>query len=248
MPSLRSRVVLLVCVGITAPRVGWADQAQAWNADPQRADWVDDPYAPHVTRGTAARLGSVAGFLLGDGSDVFVLGATTAVGYRFNRLTLEAELDYLTLQAQGAGTRIGDGERLGAVARFDVVRLGPRWVGKNSLLAMYVEAGAAVAWNHWYTPSGTERSRDVPADTKRLESQAGFGLMLDHRLEKPIGFPHRIGWLLGWRITGAPEAATLSTVCRGSTSCRVVEPMPEAARDRFVTRSLLFQSSLFATW
>ena len=46
--------------------------------------------------------------------------------------------------------------------RFDVLRLGPRIVGGNSLLSVYVEGGAAVAWNHWYLPAHDEASRVVP--------------------------------------------------------------------------------------
>jgi hypothetical protein len=87
--------------------------------------------------------------------------------------------------------------------------------------------------------------RVVPDDTKRVEGQVGFGVSLDHRLQQPIGFPHRIGWFLGWRIAMAPHAADTSTVCRGVV-CRASAPPPED--DRFIDRSMLFQSSLVATW
>jgi hypothetical protein len=216
----------------------------AW-AEPAHTDWVDDPYADHVTWGTTARLGSAVGFLHGERLDALALGATAAVGQRFGRLALEAELAALSLQARGGtGTRLGDAERLGAIARFDVIRIGPRWVGGNSLLAIYVEGGAAVAWNHWYEPEATERARVVPADTKRVEGQAGFGVALDHRLQEPIGFPHRIGWFLGWRFALAPHASDAATVCRGTT-CRAAPSSPE---QRFIDRSMLFQSSLVWTW
>jgi hypothetical protein len=216
--------------------VGWADPAQV--------DWVEDPYAPHVTRGTTVRLGSAVGFLYGERLDVLAIGATTAVGQRFGRLTIESELDYLTLQAEGAGIRVGDAERLGVVARFDVLRFGPHWVGANSLLSVYVEGGAAVAWNHWYQPTAAEATRLVPADTKRVEGQVGFGLSLDHRLQEPIGFPHRIGWFLGWRLALAPDRSEPGSMCGGAV-CRVIEAMPET---RTTDRSMLFQSSLAVTW
>ena len=241
MQSFRRVLLVGLCLGITGPHVGWADPARG-------IDWVEDPYAPHVTVGSTVRLGTAVGFLYGEGAglDVFALGATTAAGQRFGRLTLEAEFTYLTLQVKGAGPRIGDGERLGAIARFDVVRIGPRWVGGNSLACLYVEGGAAVAWNHWHQ-SSTAAQIQVPANTKRLEGQAGFGVLLDHRLQEPIGFPHRIGWFLGWRLALAPEANDPATVCRGSVACRSVDAMPEPA-SHVVNRSMLFQSSLAVTW
>jgi hypothetical protein len=235
--NFRWVLIAWVCLGITGPRVG--------RADPAHVDWVEDPYAPHVTRGTTARLGTAVGFLYGEPVDALALGASAAVGQRFGRLAIESELDYLTLQARGGtGVRLGDGERLGVVGRFDVVRVGPRWVGGNSLLALYVEGGAAVAWNHWYRSGPAERMRTVPGDTKRVEGQVGFGLAIDHRLQEPIGFPHRIGWFLGWRLAMTPSASGPDSVCRG-TICRVEASMPD---DRFAVRSMLFQSSLSATF
>ena len=151
----------------------------------------------------------------------------------------------MALQAKnGSGLRVGDAERLGVVARYDVLRIGPRWVGGNSLLALYVEGGAAVAWNHWYLPGADQPMRVVPADTKRVEGQVGFGVALDHRLQEPIGFPHRIGWFLGWRLAMVPYASDVGVVCRGTT-CRSAQAMPE---ERFANRSMLFQSSLAVTW
>jgi hypothetical protein len=196
------------------------------------------------------RLGTAVGFLYGEPLEILAVGATTAVGQRFDRLTIESELDILALQINGGtNQRVGDAERLGVVARFDVIRIGPRWVGGNSLVSLYVEGGAAVAWNHWSPLAATDATRAVPADTKRVEGQAGFGLALDHRLQEPIGFPHRVGWFLGWRIALSPRSAGGATVsCRGST-CQTVEAMPDDhLTSRFVDRSMLFQSSLAMTW
>ena len=242
MRNFRRVLLVLVCLGITGPRVGWAD--------PAHVDWVEDPYAPHVTRGSTVRLGTAVGFLYGEPLDILAIGATAAFGQRFDRLTLESELDVLALQINGgANQRVGDAERLGVVARYDVVRIGPRWVGGNSLLSLYVEGGAAVAWNHWSAPGSTEDVRVVPADTKRVEGQVGFGLSLDHRLQEPIGFPHRVGWFLGWRIAMAPNSGATSTECRGAVCRTVQQPMPdEHFTDRFTDRSMLFQSSLSMTW
>jgi hypothetical protein len=133
---------------------------------------------------------------------------------------------------------------LGVVARFDVIRIGPHWVGPNSLLSIYVEGGAAQAWNSWYTPDGAAMNRVVPEDSRRVEGQVGFGIMLDHRLQEPISFPHRIGWFLGWRLGLAPHATEAASVCRG-VDCRPAPMMPE---DSFTDRSMLFQSSLAFTW
>ncbi|MEO8705778.1 MAG: hypothetical protein ABI867_37450, partial [Kofleriaceae bacterium] len=63
-------------------------------------------------------------------------------------------------------------------------------------------------------------------------------------LQEPIGFPHRIGWFLGWRLAFAPHDSEPASVCRG-ISCRAA---PEMADDRYIDRSMLFQSSLSVTW
>jgi hypothetical protein len=235
--NFRWALLASVCVAITAPARGWAA--------PAHKDWVDDPYAPHDTRGSTVRLGTASGFLYGERVNAIAVGATLAVGQRFGRFTLESELAVLALEAPGGvDLHLGDAERLGVIARYDVLRIGSTYVGANSMLALYVEAGAAVAWNHWYKPGDREPDRVVPDDTKRPEGQLGFGVALDHRLQQPVGFPRRIGWFLGWRLALAPHASDTATVCRGTT-CRAAEPMAEP---RFTDRSMLFQSSLAATW
>ena len=251
MRNLRRVVLAIVCLGVTGAGVGWAEPAQVDpRVNPEVLDWVDDPYAPHITNGTTARVGTAVGYVYGEPLDVLAIGGTTAIGQRFGRLAIEAELAVLALQERGSSAlRLGDAERLGAIARYDVIRIGPRWVGPNSLLSVYVEGGADVAWNHWYQPAANEASRVVPADTKRVEGQAGFGIALDHRLQEPIGFPHRVGWFLGWRLALSPVAG-LGTECRGQgpETCRTVAPPMTAPADRIVDRSMLFQSSLVMTW
>jgi hypothetical protein len=236
--NFRWVLVALVCLGGTGRGAAWAE--------PAHDDWADNPFAPHVTRGTTARVGTAVGFVYGELLDVSAIGLTTALGQRFGRLAVEAELTYLSLQPNGPSSlHLGNAERLGVIARYDVIRIGPEWVGANSLLSFYVEGGAAVAWNHWYQPAANEAMRVVPDDTKRVEGQVGFGVALDHRLQEPIGFPHRIGWFLGWRLAMAPHAADAATVCRGAICRSTTVAMPQ---DRFVDRSMLFQSSLAATW
>jgi hypothetical protein len=201
--------------------------------------------APHDTTGTAARIGTAVGFVYGERQDVLAVGLTAAAGHRWGRLTLEAEYSYLSFQVKGPSSlRLGEGDRLGVLGRFDVLRLGPRIVGANSLLSFYVEGGAAVAWNRWYEPAYDEAMRLVPDDSKRVEGQVGFGIQIDHRLQEPIGFPRRVGWFLGWRMAFAPHETEAASICRGVT-CR---PAPMMPNDRYTDRSMLFQSSLQFTW
>jgi hypothetical protein len=201
--------------------------------------------APHNTSGSTLRIGTAVGFIYGERQDVLAVGGTLAYGRRWGRLALEAEYSYLGFQVKGPSSlALGDGQRLGVVSRLDVLRLGPRIVGGNSLLSVYVEGGAAVAWNDWYLPAHDEASRIVPPDTKRVEGQVGFGVEIDHRLQEPIGFPHRVGWFLGWRMALAPHEAEAAAICRGD-SCR---PAPMMPHERFTDRSMLFQSSLAVTW
>lgn len=231
----------LVCLGFTGQGVAWADSARA----PRAAYYVEDPMAPHNTTGATVRLGTAVGFIYGERVDALAVGGTVAAGHRWGRLALEAEYAYLGFQVRGPSTvSLGDGQRLGVIGRFDVIRLGPRIVGGNSLLSLYVEGGAAVAWNDWYLPAHDEAARIVPEDTKRVEGQVGFGIEIDHRLQEPIGFPHRVGWFLGWRMAVAPHEQEIASVCRGA-SCRPVPMMPS---DRYTDRSMLFQSSLAVTW
>lgn len=230
-----------VCLGFTGQRVAWADSARP----PRAAYYVEDPLAPHNTTGSTVRAGTAVGFIYGERADVLALGGTVAAGHRWGRLAIEAEYAYLSFQVKGPSSlTLGDGQRLGVIGRFDVIRLGPRIVGGNSLLSIYVEGGAGVAWNDWYLPAPDEVSRIVPADTKRVEGQGGFGIELDHRLQEPIGFPHRVGWFIGWRVALAPHETDAAAVCRG-VSCR---PAPAMPHDRFTDRSMLFQSSLAVTW
>ena len=108
-----------------------------------------------------------------------------------------------------------------------MVRVGSNVVGGNSMLSVWVEGGAGVAWNRWYKPGDGEGPRLVPADSKRVEIQGGLGIEIDHRLQEPIGFPKRIGWSLGWRLSAAPHAAEPASICRSSgVSCAAAPILP----------------------
>ena len=240
MRNLRPLHPLILCLAFTGGHVAWAD-----GATPDF--YIEDPYAPHRTVGSTARLGSAVGFLYHEATGVTAVGADTAIGYRFGRFAIEAEYTYLGFQVRGPdSTSLGRGQRLSALARLDVVRLGSHIVGQNSMLALYVEAGGGTAWNHWYKPAWDEASRIVPDDTKRVEGQVGFGLYIDHRLQEPVGFPHRVAWYLGWRMAMSPHEEMQASLCRsGGASCRSV-PMP--TEERLVDRSMLFQSSMAFTF
>jgi hypothetical protein len=226
-----------VCLGVTGPAAAWADPAHDRH--------VESPYEVHVADGQIVRLGTSVGLIHGDRFDAAALGLTVGWGHRFDRLSLEAELTHLGLSDTGpAAYNLGRGERLGVVARFEPIRLGSRWMGPNSMLAVYVEGGAAQAWNHWYRPSDTDPQRIVPDDTRRIEGQVGFGLLLDHRLQAPQGLS-RVGWFIGWRYALSPHDPSAASVCRG-VICSVAPPMTEPAS--LVDRSMLFQSSLAATF
>lgn len=234
----RPTPLAVVCLLFTGGGVAWGDR--------HTPDlYIEDPYAPHHTTGSEARIGTAVGFLYNEPVDVTALGATAAIGYRFGRLTLETEYAYLGFQVKGPDdTSLGAGQRLSALGRFDIIRLGPRIVGQNSLLSIYIEGGGGTSWNHWYTPAYDQASRIVPADTRRAEGELGFGISIDHRLQEPIGFPHRVGWFLGWRVAMSPHQPMVASVCRG-ISCRPIEMTDD---NRLVDRSMLFQSSLAFTF
>lgn len=243
MRNFRRFCALIVCLSFTGGHVAWADSATP-------DFYIEDPYAPHRTVGSTARVGTAVGFLYHEAVDVTAVGADTAIGYRFGRFAIEAEYKYLGFQVRGPdSTPLGRGQRLAALARLDVIRLGPRIVGENSMVALYVEGGAGTAWNHWYKPAYDEASRLVPADTKRVEGQVGFGVYIDHRLQEPIGFPHRVAWYLGWRMTVSPHEEMKASMCQGlgggGALCRSV---PMEQESRVTDRSMLFQSSLQFTF
>jgi hypothetical protein len=236
--QFRASGAVLLCLAFTGAPVAWAERATP-------DFYVENPYAEHHTTGSTARIGTAVGFLYHEAIDVTAVGLDSAIGYRFGRLAIEAEYKYLAFQVRGADpTSLGRGQRLGTLARLDVIRLGPRIVGQNSLLSLYVEGGVGTAWNRWYKPAYYEASRLVPDDTRRVEGQLGFGVAIDHRLQEPVGFPHRVGWFLGWRMAMSRHQPMTASICRG-LSCRPFAMMDE---DRVVDRSMLFQSSMQFTF
>ena len=214
------------------------------SADPLPADVVV-PTAPKAGNGSTARVGTAVGFIYGAPDPVLALGLQAAIGQRFGRLGLEAEYTYLDLREHGVvntllgsteeSLSVGDGHRLAALARLDVLQLGPKVDRNRALLTFYVEGGVAVAWNHWQSTTLSGMGKTVPDDTKRTEGQSGFGIMI---------FPHRVAWLLGWRFALSPHQDATGSVCRG-VSCRSVM-MP--ADNSMIDHSMLFQLSLEFTF
>src|SRR5262245_44438462 len=107
---------LLVCLAFTGGGVAWADDATP-------DFYIEDPYAPHRTTGSEARVGTAVGFLFHEPREVTAVGGFAAIGYRFGRLAFEAEYTYLAFQVKGPDdTPLGAGQRLAALARLDVIR------------------------------------------------------------------------------------------------------------------------------
>ncbi len=240
MRLVRRMWLAIVCLGFTGTGVAWADPAHSY-------DWVESPYAPHKTVGPVARVGTVVGLVQNERIGVTALGLSAGIGHRFGRFAVTSEYTYLQFQERGpSDTRLGDGHRLAAIGRFDVVRLGSNIVGGNSMFAVFIEGGAGVAWNRWAEPTDREAPRDVPPDSKRVELQGGVGIEIDHRLQEPIGFPKRIGWSLGWRFAGAPHDEPPVAVCRTTgVSCAATPMTPQ---ERYIDRSMLFQSTFGMMW
>jgi len=234
MRNFRRFALVALCLGFTGVA----------SADPVAVDDVV-PTAPKATNGSTVRVGTAVGFIYGAPDPVLAVGLQIAVGQRFGRLGLEGEYTFLDLREHGVfntelGTTedslsVGAGHRLAALARLDVVQFGPMVDRTRALVTLYVEGGAAVAWNRWSNSALTGMGRTVPDDTKRTEGQGGFGLMI---------FPHRVAWLLGWRFAVSPHQDMTGSVCRG-VSCRAVM-MP--ADNSMVDHSMLFQSSLEFTF
>ena len=216
------------------------------------APWVDDPYGPHNTTGTVAQLGTAVGYVYKNPLDVLAVGGTVAVGRKVGRLTLEGEYGHFDFLSHGSDAiTLGNANRYGGVLRVDLLRLGSKFVGPNSMLAIYGEARMGWQSNHWNHLSASDTPRDVPSDSSRAEGSVGFGLLLDHRVEQPRGFPNRIGWLIGWQLVGAPHDPVTMNECKGGpVGCAelVQQPINSTLPHTQYETALLFTSSFQFTW
>lgn len=230
-------LTLALCASFTGGKAAWAN--------PATSDYIENPFQPHSTTGRIARLGSVVAQVYGEHQDMMALGVATALGYRWRRLSIEAEYSYVHFQDKSNETLpLGHGHRVGANARFEVLRLGSRMMGPNSMLGLFIEAGFGRGWNSWLSPVNDNRTRMVQDNNKRFDQTVGFGLMLDHRLQEPIGFPRRVAWFLGWRAAFSPHASEPVAICRG-ISCKPVVVQPQT---KLVDTSVSLQSSLAFTF
>lgn len=235
--------IALLCLGFTGTRLAWADQAQV------RERWVDNPYAAHDTTGNELRLGSLVAIMAIDGTEYTGLGGLLAIGHRWGRLALDAEYGYLELTERGpSSTRFGVAHNLGVNARWELLRLGSRVVGPNSMTALYVEAGAGRQFRRGDPVAYDETVRRHLATGQATMLSGGFGVMFDHRLEQPRGFPNRIGWQLGWRVLSTPRPAPDSYVtCRGA-DCTAAPAPGGSMQVGIGDTSLVVSSSLAFTW
>lgn len=225
----------IVGVTFTADRAIRADSARQLGDAPNRQELT--------TSGPTLRLGSVVGTIHANQVLATGLGLTVAGGHRFGRVAIESELTLMALQEPGPSSLdLGSRRHLGIIVRYDAVRIRSGIAGPYTMLAMFVEGGAAQTWNHWRKADADELPRPVPDETRRVEGQGGFGISIDHQVARPVGFPYRVAWQLGWRFA-APRPAQEEFACRGI--CRRSIGTPAATP---IERSVLFQSSLTLTW
>lgn len=245
-----ARTAAAVLLGFTGAGVAVAQPPPGETAPqpPQieHRNWIDDPYQPHVTDGTSMRFGTAVGNLHVDQRAYTGLGAVIALGRRAGRFALEIEYAYLALQDPGPSSMVyGRAQDLALVGRVDLLRLGPTIVGANSMVAFYGEGAIEDTAYHYTLPQLGDAPRPVPDDNTRIKAAVGFGALLDHRLEQPLGFPNRIGWQLGWRLATSPrDQHDPMVACRGCLAAMVGTPMTS----RIYDTELIVTSTLDFTW
>lgn len=235
--------IALLCLGFTGTPLAWADEAQV------RDRWVDNPFAAHDTTGNELRLGSLVGILAIDGHEYTGLGGLVAFGHRWGRFAIDAEYGYLELTERGpSSTRYGSAHSLGVNTRWELLRLGSRVVGPNSMTALYIEAGVGRQFRRGDAVAYDETVRRQLASGQVTQLNGGFGVMFDHRLEQPRGFPNRIGWQFGWRVISTPRPGPDTFVtCRGA-DCTAAPAPADPMKVGFGETSLVVSSSLAFTW
>jgi hypothetical protein len=241
---MRRACWVILCLGFTGSNVAWADPSQE-----VQDHWVENPYQAHDTTGTEVRFGSLVGILAIDGKDYTGLGGMIAAGHRFGRLAFDAEYGFMAVTERGPSEfRYGTAHQIQINARLDVLRLDSTVVGPNSLVAFYVEGSAGRELRQPYALDPEDPAhKPMPGGGSNLLA-AGFGLMFDHRLEQPLGFPNRVAWQLGWRILGSPRPTPDAIVtCKGS-DCAEAKMSPSMMQFGVSETSLEVASSLAFTW
>ncbi len=196
---------------------------------------VEEP--THITVGPAVTVGSTAGFAQFRGEEVSALGAHAALTLRFGILSVEAQFENVFLRDQarpGETPFTGTMQRVGLSARLDLLRL--RRFGKNTLLILYGEGGAGRQRANWVSGHRFTRS----------DITAGFGWVLDHRLNRPGRALSRIGWFFGWRFAVAPPSdmgPRYLASCQLRSSC----PMSTSTAPDY-DLGMFLNSGLILTW
>lgn len=227
MRTILATCFLAMSALVTLPSLARAEDSQSLTAPRDTTDWR---YS-----GWTTRLGSSVGY-----SDIAkqrwsTLGAQLGVGYRFGPLAIEAEYETnQLLYYTGLDNDLrGSMKRLGASARFYFLRIGALSGGKSHLL-LFVDAAL-----------GTQRGILEGQAFSRHDYGSGMGLLLDHRVGWKNAGVRRIGWHLGWRVTGTPRAseAMARIVCKGGP-CPTAPMQPESDVDV----GLALGSSLSLSW
>ncbi len=163
------------------------------------------------------------------------LGAQVAVGYRVGPLAVEGEYESnKLLYYTGLDNDLRGGmRRIGLSARFFAMAFGTSRRGKSHF-RLFVDAAAG-------KQMGVLEGRSF----ERRDYGGGMGLLLDHLIGRPDLGIERLGWQLGWRVTGTPRAsnAMARVVCIAQTPCP-----PPSNPDSQVDIGLALGSSLMLSW
>lgn len=207
---LKSRLASLVLLlAFTGADVVWAETAHQ--------DILPEDPEPKARIGPALRIGTAVGYSTFGSERVDTLGGTVSVAWQLGRVAVEADYGYfklhepLTTDERSGTVELGRFHRAGVSGKLDVLRLGRGVVGDNTKLIFWAEAGV-----------GMQRGYFLTGETfRRNDAMVGFGWLLDHRLERPLGFPSRIGWHFGWRLleTGDAKVSTVEKIACKSPVC-----------------------------
>ncbi len=204
---------------------------------------ADDSHSPRIRdtpsdwqyTGWTARFGSSVGYADIAKQRWSTLGAQLGVGYRLGPLAIEGEYETnQLLYYTGLDNDLRGGmKRLGASARFYVARIGAL-SGRRSHMLLFADAAI-----------GTQRGTLEGLSFSRNDYGGGLGLLLDHRITREDLGLTRLGWHLGWRVTGTPVAreAMARVICKGGPC-----PAPKDPTASNVDVGLALGSSLSLSW
>ncbi len=182
-----------------------------------------------------ARAGSSVGYADVAKQRWSTLGAQVAIGYRIGPLAVEGEYETNKLlyytgldnDLRGGVRRIGVSARFYALA-FNASR------NRRSHIRLFVDAAIGKQF-------GILEGRRF----ERRDAGGGMGILVDHRVARPDLGIQRLGWQLGWRVTGTPRAdnSMARIVCIAQQPCALP---PESDGD--IDMALALGSSLMLSW